>query len=107
MSIRLSIVGLILITALALGLIAIQVARPPQTVSQGPQAEPAPLMVGYLTAAKPLPAGTLVRDDDFAIRSVTPANVPAGALTESPETRASLRGALVRRYLDPGATVLG
>lgn len=105
MSIRLVIVGLILTTAIALGMIAYQVALPqrlPQ-VSLPPIA--APITVGYLVTARALPAGTLARDEDFVARPVTPDKLPPDALTESPEVRASLRGALVRRFLDPGVPI--
>jgi pilus assembly protein CpaB len=106
MSIRVVIIGLILTSALALGMIAYQVAVPqhaPQAVSD---VQPAPLTVSYLVAARPLTAGTLVRDEDFVARPVAPSTVPAGVLTDSPETRAELRGALVRRFLDANAPVM-
>ncbi len=106
MSMRLSIVGLILITALALGMIAFQVSRPPPAIVQAtPAAAPPPLMISYLVTSRALPAGTLARDEDFVVKMGLPGSLPDNALTDSPETRASLRGALVRRYLDPGSDV--
>ena len=109
MSIRLIVVALILTTAVALGLIAVQVTRqgasPAQHQTQALQGAPAPRMVNYLVAAHALPAGTLARDEDFGLKSAAPAELPAGALVDSPEIRASLHGALVRRYIDPGMPV--
>jgi pilus assembly protein CpaB len=105
MSIRLAIVGLILIAALALGWIAFQVTRPAHPVVQATQSVTAPLMVNYLTAARALPVGTLARDEDFAVTAVLPDKVPAGALLDTPETRTSLRGAMLRHFLDPGTPV--
>ena len=109
MSIRLIVVVLILTTAVALGLIAVQVTRqgasPAPHQSQALQGAPAPRTVNYLVAAHALPAGTLARDEDFGLKSAAPAELPAGALVDSPEIRASLHGALVRRYIDPDMPV--
>jgi len=105
MSIRLIVVALILITAVALGLIAVQVTKPMPHQAQALPGVPPPAMVNYLVAAHALPAGTLARDEDFGLKSVAPAEVPVGALLDSPEIRASLHGALVRRYIDPGLPV--
>ncbi|MFO1029193.1 MAG: Flp pilus assembly protein CpaB [Acetobacteraceae bacterium] len=105
MSIRLIIVGLILTTAIALGMIAYQVAtpqRPPQVAV--PQVT-APVTVSYLATARALPAGTLAREEDFIAKPTAPDKLPLNAITDSPEARAGLRGALVRRYLDPGAPI--
>jgi pilus assembly protein CpaB len=49
-----------------------------------------------------MPAGTLMKEEDFTKKAVPSADVPTGALTEAPEIRAGLRGALLRRYLDAG-----
>jgi pilus assembly protein CpaB len=109
MPIRLIVVVLILMMAVALGLIAVQVTRraasPAQHQTQASQGAPAPLTVNYLVAAHALPAGTLARDEDFGLKSAAPEQLPAGALVDSPEIRASLHGALVRRYIDPGMPV--
>jgi len=109
MPIRLIVVALILTTAVALGLIAVQLTRqaasPPQRQTQALQGAPAPLTVNYLVAAHALPAGTLARSEDFGVKSAAPADLPAGGLVDSPEVRASLHGALVRRYIDPGMPV--
>ena len=72
---------------------------------RSPAAPPPPLMVSYVIAAHALPAGTLVRDSDLGMKSVRADQVPPHAITETPDARASLRGALVPRYLDAGAPV--
>src|SRR2546430_16935621 len=103
MPLRFFLAGLLLLTALGLGLIGYQVTRPPQTVTAAaPEAPPPPLTVDVLVAAHSLPAGTLMKEDDFTKRAVASAEVPPGALTNSPEARADLRGALLRHYLDAG-----
>lgn len=59
--------------------------------------------IGYLVAARPLPAGTLARDEDFDVRKTMP--VPAGAILDTPDAKASLRGSLVRKFLDAGVAI--
>ena len=104
MPIRLIVIALILVTAAALGTIAYQLATPPRQVVVGGSLLPPPT-AGYLVAARELPAGTLLRDDDFIVKAAPGSTMPAGAMEDRPEVRASLRGALLRRYLEAGAPV--
>ena len=107
MSLRLIVSILMLLTAIALGSIAYQLALPnTQAVRMAAvQDIPPPLQVGYFVAAHPLTAGTLIRDNDLTLKSAVPARVPAGAITDLPENRGSLRGALIRQFLDAGALI--
>jgi len=66
---------------------------------------PEPLTVGYFVAAHPLPRGTLARDEDFTVRSVSPGSVPAGAILDTPDAKIGIRGSLVRNFLDTGSLV--
>jgi pilus assembly protein CpaB len=102
MPLRIFLSGLLLLTAMGLGLIGYQVTRPPKTVTIAAVADvpPPPLTVDVLVAARSLPAGTLMKEEDFTKRAVPSADMPKGALTDNPETRGSLRGALLRHYLD-------
>ena len=102
MPLRIFLSGLLLLTALGLGLIGYQVTRPPKTVmvTAVADAPPPPLTVDVLVAARSLPAGTLMKDEDFTKRAVPSGDVPKGALTDNPEARGDLRGALLRHYLD-------
>jgi pilus assembly protein CpaB len=102
MALRLVLSGLLLLTALGLGLVGYQVTRPPKTVTVAAVSEALlpPLTVDVLVAAHSLPAGTLVKKEDFTQRSVPSTNVPQGALTTGPEVLADLQGALLRHYLD-------
>jgi pilus assembly protein CpaB len=99
---RLVFVGLMLITALALGMIAYQVARPPSPATLATQATTPPLMLSYLVAAHPLPPGTLERDSDLTVKTVPRDELPAGAIVDNPTGRASLNGALIQHYVEPG-----
>ena len=104
MSLRLVFVGLLLITALALGMIAYQVARPPSpTAMTGNSAPGATPTVGYLVAAHPLPPGTLERDTDLIVKTVPREQLPQDAVIDSPENRAQFTGALIKRYTDTGS----
>ena len=103
-SLRLSIIVVLLLASAALGLIAhnAYLTRPVAEVAQD---VPAPVTVGYFVAAHPLPAGTLARDEDFTVRPAPSDKVPSGAIQNSPDAKASLRGSLVRKFLDAGAFV--
>jgi pilus assembly protein CpaB len=92
-TLRLAVIMVLLLASVALGFVAYK---------QKSTAQVAPA-IGYLVAAHPLPAGTLARDDDFVVRS-TPL-VPAGAIRDTPDDRAALRGSLVRRFLDTGVAI--
>jgi pilus assembly protein CpaB len=106
MPIRLLLAGLLLLTALGLGLVGYEATRPPAPIAIANAPPPAPLTVAVLVAEHSLPAGTLMKDEDFTQRAVPSLDVPQGALTSSPEVLGSLRGALLRRYLDAGSTLL-
>jgi len=106
MSLRLVVVVLVLLSALALGGIAWRASQPvPQILAHAPEQAPAPLTFNYLVTAHALPAGTLTRDSDWTIHTVPAAKLPEHAIIDTPTARATLRGALVRRYLDAGVPI--
>jgi pilus assembly protein CpaB len=107
-TLRLSIMMVLLLPTAALGLIAYNMNLPKpvvQVTENTPAPPPAPVTVGYFVAAHPLPAGTLAREEDFTVRSVSPDRVPSGAIIDTPEVRIGLRGSLVRTFLDTGNLV--
>jgi pilus assembly protein CpaB len=103
-SLRYSIIAVMALAALALGMIAYTANQRPVQVTQSAPA-PAPLMVQYLVAAHPLPAGTLAREEDFTTRSVPSSDVPTEAIVDSQDARIGLHGSLVRRWLDTGTPI--
>ena len=110
MIIRMTVAGVLVLAAGGLG-VAFLANRPaPITAVEAPRDEPslpAPAAkLAMLVAARPLPAGTLVKDEDFVVRDVASNSVPEGALLQSEESRVELRGALLRRYLDAGTAVV-
>src|SRR5262245_33142086 len=109
-TLRLSIITVMLLATAALGLIAYNMNLPKPVVTENtpappPAPPPAPVTIGYFVAAHPLPAGTLAREEDFTVRSVSPDSVPSGAIIDTPEVRIGLRGSLVRTFLDTGSLV--
>src|SRR5215469_3376689 len=111
-TLRLSIIAVLLLATAALGLIGYNNLMPKPVVqvtestpAPPPAPPPAPVTIAYFVAAHPLPAGTLAREEDFTVRSVSPDNVPSGAIIDTPEVRIGLRGSLVRTFLDTGSLV--
>src|SRR6202051_3373971 len=112
-ALRLSIIMVLLLATTAFGLIAYNMSRPKAQVPgqvtenvQRPEKAPAPLTVGYFAAVRPLPRGTLARDEDFTVRSVPASEgIPAGAILDTPDAKIGLRGALVRNFIDTGSPV--
>jgi pilus assembly protein CpaB len=106
-TLRLSVIMVFLLAAVALGLIAYNMNLPKAQVpvAQVTESIPAPPTVGYLVAAHPLSRGTLARDEDFEVRSSPPGNAPAEAIRDTPDARIGLRGSLVRNFLDTGSPV--
>ncbi len=106
MSLRLVVVGLILTTMMALGMIAWRLSAPPVQVVAHGKGPVKPLTENYLVAAHVLPAGTLARSTDLAVRTAPVGHLPKGAIADTPFARASIEGALIRAYTSAGAPIL-
>ncbi|MGY4161283.1 pilus assembly protein CpaB [Bradyrhizobium sp. USDA 4461] len=106
-ALRVSIIMVLLLAATALGIIAFNLNQPKDLVVAQVAEKPAaaPATVGYFVATRPLSKGTLARDEDFAIRQAAPNRVPAGAILETPDTKAGLPGSLVRKFVDTGSAI--
>ena len=108
-ALRLSIIMVLLLATTAFGLIAYNMnlpKAPAPAPAQVTETAPAPATtVGYFVAARPLPKGTLAREEDFTVRSVPPERIPQGAILETPESKAGLPGSLIRRYVEAGSPV--
>ncbi|QOZ35171.1 Flp pilus assembly protein CpaB [Bradyrhizobium sp. CCBAU 53421] len=106
-ALRVSIIMVLLLAATALGIIAYN-ANHKDTVVAEVAEKPAPApaaTVGYFVATRPLSKGTLARDEDFAVRQAAPNRVPAGAILETPDSKAGLPGSLVRKFVDAGSAI--
>jgi pilus assembly protein CpaB len=99
----------LLLASTALGLIAYNMnlpkAQPQAVVTEEKATVPALATVGYFVAARPLPKGTLTRDEDFTVRSVPAERVPAGAILETPDSKIGLPGSLVRKFVEAGTPI--
>jgi len=111
MAIRIVLIALIVLSATALAVIGAQTLMPPRTVvtvaePAAPTTAPPATAARILVAARPLPAGSLLRNEDLAVRDVPGPDLEEGFLRDSAETRAELAGALVRRFLDTGSPLV-
>nr|WP_294543074.1 Flp pilus assembly protein CpaB [uncultured Rhodopila sp.] len=106
MPLRIFLAGLLLFTTLGLGLVGYQATRPPPATKAAAPQPPPPLTIAVLAAARSLPAGTLLKDDDFTQRDMLAAEVPPAAVTSGQQVSGGVHGALLRRYLDAGATLV-
>ncbi|PDT76903.1 Flp pilus assembly protein CpaB [Bradyrhizobium sp. C9] len=107
-ALRVSIIMVLLLAATALGMIAYSVNLPKDpavaaAVAEKPSAAPA--TVGYFVTTRALSKGTLARDEDFAVRQAAPNRVPAGAILETPDSKAGLPGSLVRKFVEAGSAI--
>lgn len=104
MYLRVLVILSLVLCALGLGVVGYQLLAPAaeQVAEVEAPARPAPppARVQIVVAARPLLAGTLLKDEDFATREVAPDQVPEGAIAPGDESRIELRGALLRRYLN-------
>jgi pilus assembly protein CpaB len=73
-------------------------SKPPAVAATEPVRPP---MAQILAAAHPLRAGYLLKYDDIQPHDVLTSEVPAGAIADTPQGRAELVGAMVRRGLQP------
>jgi len=98
---RLVVSGLIFAAVLVLGLFGYRLTH------KTPGA-PVPVAVttAYLVAAHPVPPGTLARNEDFVAKTVATGDLPDGAIADTAEARADVRGAMIRRFIEPGAPLL-
>lgn len=112
MGIRAILIGLIVLAASGLSIIAMQLLVPQQRV-RAPAADiaaverPQPIAVRLLAVTRPIAPGSLLRAEDLAALDATALDGLADRLRDTPEIRAELAGALVRRYLEPGQPIGG
>ncbi|WP_439579393.1 Flp pilus assembly protein CpaB [Elioraea sp.] len=110
MAIRIILIGLIVLAAAGLSLVGMQTLLPAQPVRTvvtevAPIQAPPPLLVRTLVAARPIAPGSLLRGEDLGVREVLTSDAGEGVLRDTPESRAELAGALVRRYLEAGERI--
>jgi pilus assembly protein CpaB len=103
MILRVTFFALMALGLLGLGFIGYAATRPPPAAAAA--AMPTPVMVSLLTAARDIPAGSLLKPADLAAKQVPQASVPAGATMDTEDERRALYGAMVRRSMVSGDLV--
>lgn len=111
MILRLLVVVSLVLSATGLGVLALQLLSPGRSPQQVARVEAPPVVappprVRMLVAARPLSIGTLLKDEDFRETDVAADGVPEGAFTGGAASLAELRGALLRRFIDPNQPVI-
>ena len=105
MLLRFAVFGLMALGLGGFGAVAWLATRPaPAPPPVMAVAAPAPAHHMILAAGIPLRAGTLLKAEDLATQDMP--EPPDGAQSDSPDIRAGLTGAMLRRSLPPGAAVL-
>jgi pilus assembly protein CpaB len=102
---RLLLVLVLLVTAAGLGLVAWQAVQPPAPAPVVPAVAPPPAStrIRVLAAARPLLAGSLLKEGDWEVREVLPDTASDETLRDTPEERGELQGAMLRQYHEAGA----
>lgn len=111
MFLRILVIFSLVLSATGLGILAMQLMQPPQNIPQVARVEAPPVVapaprVRMLVAARPLSIGTLLKDDDLREMEVPGDTVPDGAFVGGQESQAELRGALLRRFVDPNSPII-
>jgi len=94
---RFIVITILIVTTLGLGGVLYSLTRPIAPPAQAVEPDPAPFLPKLLVAAHPLPAGTLARDDDFVAKPMVSSSE---GFPDTPEALASLRGSLIRKFID-------
>ena len=107
MSLRTALLAAVVLGLGGLGIvvwIGMQLPSKPPAVAAAEQVRPP--MAQILAAAHALRAGNLLKFDDIQPHDVLASEVPAGAIADTPQGRAELVGAMVRRGLQPQEILL-
>ena len=101
MPFRIIVVLIMLLGGGSLAWFALQTPSPSAAAAVAP-----PAMVKILVTNVPLQAGTLLKDADMREQEVEPSAVNENTFAADENARSEVRGAMLRRYLDVGQTIL-
>ncbi len=102
MILRIAFFALMAIGLSGFGAIAWIVTRPPAPAHV---AVAAPTKTTVLTAAHAVRAGSLLKPEDLAVKQIPSKDLPPDASADTPDSRRSLSGAMVRRSLGAGDVI--
>ena len=105
MIVRLALFALLALGLGGFGMVAWIITRPP-AASEAAAAMAQPVSAKVLVAAHALRAGSLLKPEDVITSDMAIAKIPGGASMDTPQERAQLWGAMVRRSLGVGEPVL-
>jgi pilus assembly protein CpaB len=106
MILRVTFFALMALGLLGLGFIGYSATRPPTaTAAAVAAAQQAAIKVAVLTAARDIPAGSLLKPTDLASKQIAKDAVPADATMDTEDERRGLYGAMVRRSIVHGDIV--
>jgi pilus assembly protein CpaB len=103
MVLRVTFFALMALGLLGLGFIGFAASRPPQAAVNVP---PPPVTAQILTAARDIPAGSLIKPGDLTSKVVPIATVPAVSTMDTEEERRGIVGAMLRRPMSSGEPIL-
>lgn len=111
MFLRILVIFSLVLSATGLGILALQLLQPPAQPQQVARVEAPPVVapaprIRMLVASRPLSIGTLLKDDDFREQEVAGDALPEGGFVGGGESLAELRGALLRRFIDPNQPII-
>ena len=104
-ALRLSIIMVLLLATTALGLIAYNMNLPKPVRRQVAQKAPAPVTTGILSRHIRCRQGHWRATKISRCAPRRSESVPSGAILDTPDAKAGLRGSLVRKFLDTGSPV--
>ncbi|HUB14591.1 MAG TPA: Flp pilus assembly protein CpaB [Acetobacteraceae bacterium] len=104
-TLRFSVIAVLLTAAAALGMTIFSAMSPHRTSAPAAIAAPPAPAPPYLVAAHTLAAGTLARDEDFVAKTAPNGVSLPDTIADTREARASLRGSLIRNYIEAGTPV--
>src|SRR5579884_2839339 len=106
MLLRIAVFALLAAGLAGFGAVAWISTRPPAPIEAAAAQPPPEAKLKVLVAARQLRPGSLLKPEDIAAGELPATKVPAGAVTDTPQGRAQLFGAMVRRGLAAGEPLL-
>jgi pilus assembly protein CpaB len=106
MLLRIALFAMLAIGIAGGGVVAWTLLAPSAAAPVAAAEAPPPAKAAMLVAARSLRAGSLIKPEDFAALETVRADLPSGASLDTPQSRGSLTGSMVRRSLGEGQPIL-
>ena len=106
MLLRFALYAMLAVGVIGGGVVAWTLLTPSAPQVAAADARPVVVKAVMLVTARSLRAGSLIKPEDFAAQETVRADMPPGASVDTPQSRGSLTGALIRRSLGEGQPIL-